>query len=97
MRKRGDEEFRARLEAVAERDRKARALCDEIEKKLPKGMTGVVMVNADTGEWLNAKDRDEGWKKAEKKWGKDIAHPPLWQITLTPQKEFIEKPENLRL
>lgn len=77
-----DREFWARVDAVAERDRLARVLLAEIHADLPTDMTGVVMVNADTGEWLNAPNKDEGWAEARKKWGAKIAHPPLWMITL---------------
>ena len=89
-------EWQARINAIAERDRKARALVNEIHEKLPPGLTGVVMVNADTGEWLNAKDKADGWKKSSRKWGKDIAHPPLWMITLTHEPEYLPPPEIFR-
>jgi len=88
--------WRARIDKIAERDRKARELVNQIHRNLPQGLTGVVMVNADTGEWLNAKDKNDGWKKSRRKWGKNIAHPPLWIITLTPEPEYLPPPEILR-
>ncbi len=89
-------EWHAHIKAVAERDRKARALVDQIHKNLPPGLTGVVMINADTGEWLHAEDKDDGWKKSRRRWGKNIAHPPLWTIVLTPEPEYLPPLEMFR-
>ncbi len=64
-------------------DEEARAFCGRIQEKLPRGMKGVVMVNADTRKWFNAANRNAGWTEARRRWGKEIAHPPIYMIVLT--------------
>lgn len=78
-----------RLGAVHERLDRGRSLCNDIEKDLPAGLVGVVAVNATTGEWFNAQNKDAGWKEARKKWGENIAAPPLWMIMLTPEHNLL--------
>ncbi|MEK7114246.1 MAG: hypothetical protein AAB850_01715 [Patescibacteria group bacterium] len=89
--------WRARIAKIAERERKAQVLLDEIHKGLPKDMTSVVMVNADTKEWFNKKNVDACWREARKRWGKDIAGPPIHTITLTEPEEYIPPPEIFRI
>ena len=59
-----------------------RAYLGEVHAKLPEGMTGVVMVNQDRGLYFHAESKDAGWAEARRRWGPNIAHPPLWMIEL---------------
>ena len=77
-----DPEWRAMRKAVDERNRKAMALLERIKKELSPDLTGVVMVNADTEEWFQAANKDAGWKEARRRYGPQIAHPPLWMINI---------------
>jgi hypothetical protein len=80
--------FSTMVDEVAARDKKARTLLEEIHKRLPSNLVGVVMVNADTEEWFNANDKDAGWAECRRRWGENIVHPPIWMISLTPQDIF---------
>ncbi len=92
-----DCEFKERVASVAERERKANILLDNIIEQLPQGLNGlVVMVNADTGTWFNTKDHETGWMEAKQRWGEHIAHPPVWTIDLAKVYTEREKLKNAK-
>lgn len=92
-----DAQFSAGIHNVYERDTAARALCHEIRKELPPGLKGVVLLNADNAEWVAGRDPADAWMKARGKWGKDIAHPPIWKFPVGGYEEIYKLPvEELR-
>ena len=50
---------------------------------LPSDSTGYFVINFDKKEHFRAENKEEGWAEARRRWGKEIAHPPIWVVDRT--------------